>query len=89
MGDERRARSRGSLLLTAPAAAGTEGAASGEDKGDRTGERAEVSLDGIRRVGAVWRDSAPAYRVELKLPHQSAPVTGEPLLDTPGHVRAP
>ncbi|XXY44336.1 hypothetical protein WME91_30455 [Sorangium sp. So ce269] len=52
-----------------------------EDKGDRTGERAEVSLDSIRKVGAVWRDSAPAYRVELKLPYQSAPVRGEPLLD--------
>ncbi|MGK3988792.1 hypothetical protein WME99_37450 [Sorangium sp. So ce136] len=60
-----------------------------EDKGDRTGERAEVSLDSTRKVGAVWRDSAPAYRVELKLPHQSAPVKGEPLLDPPGHGRAP
>ncbi|WP_437306545.1 hypothetical protein [Sorangium sp. So ce388] len=60
-----------------------------EDKGDRTGERAEVSLDSTRRVGAVWRDSAPAYRVELKLPHQSAPVKGEPLLDAPGDGNAP
>ncbi|AUX48713.1 hypothetical protein SOCE26_102540 [Sorangium cellulosum] len=52
-----------------------------EDKGDRAGSRAEISLDSIRKVGAVWSDSAPAYRVELKLPYQSAPVQGEPLLD--------
>ncbi|WP_437675707.1 hypothetical protein [Sorangium sp. So ce131] len=52
-----------------------------EDKGDRAGSRAEISLDSIRKVGAVWSDSAPAYRVELKLPYQSAPVRGEPLLD--------
>ncbi|WP_437506330.1 hypothetical protein [Sorangium sp. So ce1099] len=57
-----------------------------EDKGDRTGERAEVSLDSIRKVGAVWRDSAPAYRVELKLSYQSAPVKGEPLLDATGRA---
>ncbi|WP_437622442.1 hypothetical protein [Sorangium sp. So ce1151] len=57
-----------------------------EDKGDRSGERAEVSLDSIRKVGAVWRDSVPAYRVELKLPYQSAPVKGEPLLDATGRA---
>ncbi|XXT17080.1 hypothetical protein WME94_43315 [Sorangium sp. So ce429] len=52
-----------------------------EDKGSRAGERAEVSLDSARRAGAVWRDSAPAYRVELTLAYQSPPVAGEPLLD--------
>ncbi|WP_437577131.1 hypothetical protein [Sorangium sp. So ce887] len=52
-----------------------------EDKGSRTGERAEVSLDSTRKAGAVWRDSAPAYRVELMLAYQSPPVAGEPLLD--------
>ncbi|XYH97842.1 hypothetical protein ACMHYB_60505 [Sorangium sp. So ce1128] len=55
-----------------------------EDKGSRAGERAEVSLHSIRKAGAVWRDSAPAYRVELALPYQSAPVKGEPLLDATG-----
>ncbi|XYI02690.1 hypothetical protein ACMHYB_24235 [Sorangium sp. So ce1128] len=52
-----------------------------QDKGSRAGERAEVSLDSVRRAGAVWRDSAPAYRVELTLAYQSPPVAGEPLLD--------
>ncbi|WP_437599564.1 hypothetical protein WMF28_42755 [Sorangium sp. So ce590] len=52
-----------------------------EDKGSRAGDRAEVSLDSIRKAGAVWRDSAPAYRVELMLAYQSPPVAGEPLLD--------
>ncbi|XXX76819.1 hypothetical protein WMF30_55135 [Sorangium sp. So ce134] len=55
-----------------------------QDKGSRAGERAEVSIDSIRKAGAVWRDSAPAYRVELTLPYQSAPVKGEPLLDATG-----
>ncbi|WP_437812817.1 hypothetical protein [Sorangium sp. So ce1078] len=55
-----------------------------EDKGSRTGGRAEVSLDSVRRAGAVWRDSAPAYRVELTLAYQSPPVAGEPLLDATG-----
>ncbi|WP_438005024.1 hypothetical protein WME89_40745 [Sorangium sp. So ce321] len=52
-----------------------------QDKGSRAGERAEVSLDSVRRAGAVWRDAAPAYRVELTLAYQSPPVAGEPLLD--------
>ncbi|WP_437975728.1 hypothetical protein WMF11_49235 [Sorangium sp. So ce295] len=52
-----------------------------QDKGSRAGERAEVSLDSIRKAGAVWRDSAPAYRVELMLAYQSLPVAGEALLD--------
>ncbi|WP_438040861.1 hypothetical protein [Sorangium sp. So ce128] len=52
-----------------------------QDKGSRAGERAEVSLDSIRKAGAVWRDSAPAYRVELMLAYQSLSVAGEPLLD--------
>ncbi|WP_437547759.1 hypothetical protein WME97_47575 [Sorangium sp. So ce367] len=52
-----------------------------EDKGSRAGERAEVSLDSIRRAGAVWRDSAPAYRVEFTLAYQSLSVAGEALLD--------
>ncbi|KYF65793.1 hypothetical protein [Sorangium cellulosum] len=52
-----------------------------QDKGTRAGERAEVSLDSIRRAGAVWSDAAPAYRVELTLAYQSPPVAGEPLLD--------
>ncbi|MGK3959434.1 hypothetical protein WMF38_41110 [Sorangium sp. So ce118] len=52
-----------------------------QDKGSRAGERAEVSLDSARRAGAVWRDAAPAYRVELTLAYQSPPVAGEPLLD--------
>ncbi|WP_437278641.1 hypothetical protein WME90_46775 [Sorangium sp. So ce375] len=52
-----------------------------EDKGSRAGDRAEVSLDSVRRTGAVWRDSAPAYRVEFMLAYQSLPVAGEPLLD--------
>ncbi|WP_437570383.1 hypothetical protein [Sorangium sp. So ce542] len=55
-----------------------------DDKGTRAGERAEVSLDSLGRTGAVWRDSAPAYRVELTLSPQSAPVGGEPLLDATG-----
>ncbi|WP_437914099.1 hypothetical protein WME73_48905 [Sorangium sp. So ce302] len=52
-----------------------------QDKGSRAGERAEVSLDSIRKAGAVWRDSAPAYRVEFTLAYQSLPVAGEALLD--------
>ncbi|WP_433932187.1 hypothetical protein AB3662_46980 [Sorangium cellulosum] len=52
-----------------------------QDKGSRAGERAEVSLDSTRRAGAVWSDSAPAYRVELTVAYQSPPVAGEPLLD--------
>ncbi|MGK3998149.1 hypothetical protein [Sorangium sp. So ce1024] len=52
-----------------------------QDKGSRVGERAEISLDSVRRSGAVWRDTAPAYRVELTLAYQSPPVAGEPLLD--------
>ncbi|WP_441289821.1 hypothetical protein ACSRUE_03800 [Sorangium sp. KYC3313] len=52
-----------------------------QDKGSRAGERAEVSLDSIRKAGAVWRDSVPAYRVEFTLAYQSLPVAGEQLLD--------
>lgn len=52
-----------------------------EDTGPRAGARAQISLDSARKAGAVWRDTAPAYRVELALPYQSAPVKGEPLLD--------
>ncbi|WP_438026108.1 hypothetical protein [Sorangium sp. So ce233] len=52
-----------------------------QDKGSRAGQRAEVSLDSTRRAGAVWSDSAPAYRVELTVAYQSPPVAGEPLLD--------
>lgn len=60
-----------------------------EDKGTRAGSRAQISLDSTLKAGAVWRDTAPAYRVELALPYQSAPVTGEPLLDaTSRAVRA-
>ncbi|WP_437724338.1 hypothetical protein [Sorangium sp. So ce861] len=55
-----------------------------DDKGARAGERAEISLDSLGKTGAVWRDSAPAYRVELTLSRQSAPVGGEPLLDATG-----
>lgn len=52
-----------------------------QDKGPRSGKRAEVSIDTIRKVAAVWSDSVPAFRVEFSLPYQSEPVAGDPLLD--------
>lgn len=52
-----------------------------EDKGARSGKRSEVSIDTIRKAGAVWTDSIPSFRVEFSLPYQSEPVAGGPLLD--------
>jgi hypothetical protein len=49
------------------------------DKGTRTGARSEVSLDTSAKTGAVWRDSAPAWRVELAITPKSAAVQGEAL----------
>lgn len=60
-----------------------------EDKGPRTGSRAEVSIDTTAEAAAVWRDSVPAYRVELKLPRNSKPVRGEPLLSATAGSPAP
>ncbi len=71
----------------AGAAAGTVVYALGyEDKGTRTGARTETSLDSIKGAGAVWSDSAPAFRVELTLPYQSEAASTEPLLDTTRHA---
>ncbi|MGK4008999.1 hypothetical protein WMF31_40720 [Sorangium sp. So ce1036] len=69
-----------------PAPGTTLYAISYEDKGARAGARAEISLDSVRKAGLVWRDAAPAYRVELAIPYQSAPVKGEPLLDATGRA---
>jgi len=52
-----------------------------EDKGPRSGTRAEISLDTAAKAASVWRDSAPGYRVELVVPPQSAPLECEPLLE--------
>jgi hypothetical protein len=49
------------------------------DKGTRTGARNEVSLDTSAKTGAVWRDSAPSWRVELAITPKSAAVQGDPL----------
>jgi hypothetical protein len=52
-----------------------------QDKGPRSGKRSEVTIDTIRKAGAVWTDAIPSFRVEFSLPYQSEPVAGEPLLD--------
>lgn len=49
------------------------------DKGTRTGARNEISLDTESKTGAVWRDSAPMWRVELSIAPKSAPVQGDAL----------
>lgn len=51
-----------------------------EDKGARTGKRAQVSINGTQRAGSVWSDSSPAFRVDFAMPYQSEPVRAEPLL---------
>jgi hypothetical protein len=45
------------------------------DLGERTGQRAEVDLDSNRGAGAVYRRSAPVWRVEFSLAAESLPTT--------------
>jgi hypothetical protein len=52
-----------------------------EDKGARTGKRNQVSINSQARSASVWSDGAPAFHVDLSLPQESEPVTGEPLMD--------
>ncbi len=57
-----------------------------EDKGTRTGPRGEVSIDTSAGAGAVWSDTAPAFRVELTLPYETDAMHSAPLLDATGHA---
>jgi hypothetical protein len=63
-----------------PEAGSYRAALSFEDQGTRTGERAQASIHTSAGVVVVWKDTAPAYRVELEVDELSAPWEGRALL---------
>ncbi|MRG91883.1 hypothetical protein [Polyangium spumosum] len=50
------------------------------DIGARSGPRTQISLDSTQGQAAVWSEVVPIFRVEFKLPAESAAVRGERLL---------
>ncbi len=52
-----------------------------EDKGARSGARAQVSIASHKRAASVWTDSAPSFHVDLVVEPRSAPVAGPALHD--------
>lgn len=50
-----------------------------DDQGPRTGERTQASVNTIAGVAIAWKDTAPAYRVELQVEELSEPWAGEAL----------
>jgi len=46
------------------------------DIGARSGARAQASVNSQARVAAAWRETLPAYRVEIEIPELSAPYEG-------------
>jgi hypothetical protein len=57
------------------------------DVGTRTGLRTQAAVDSQQRVAIAWRDSHPAYRVEIDIEPRSAPYRGSflPRLSTHAH----
>ncbi len=54
-----------------------------EEAGFSTGQSGLVAINTALGLGAVWRDTLPAFRVELSLAKSSEPVAGEPFADPP------
>jgi hypothetical protein len=50
------------------------------DIGTRTGERAQITLDGNAKQAVAFRETAPLYRVEVELEPMSDARTGPPLV---------
>lgn len=50
-----------------------------EDQGPRTGERTQASVASFERTATAWKETAPAYRVELALEELSEPSVGAAL----------
>ena len=57
------------------------------DVGSRIGLRTEASIDTQGRVAAVWRDTAPSFRVEVDVQERSASYEGTFLRASPANDR--
>lgn len=60
-----------------------------EDQGPRTGERGQASVSTFERTASAWKDTAPAYRVELALDELSSASVGAALFVENEGARAP